>query len=231
MVSGLKALWGIVEERNATLFYIAGGLLVISLLEYLAGFFRIADTLRVQYINLGSVIFNPLSSILAFLAILGLFPVHSDRAPRSARSGALFLGLAIIISAGYLIGNTLSMISRMVEMKLAPAFTYSIPYIMISLVAYGGTYLLFSYAVFETNSYPRLLGYVLLIPAFVQFVWFAEHIIGFQNIPMPIQRWISLSLHFIEMLALLGLGYILNNPEKFTNIQLGHYFNRTQHRA
>ena len=97
MLSKLGEIWKSVEQRNITLFYVAGALMLIPILEQIAAKLRLADLLTFNYISLGSSIWTPLASIFVFLALLGLFHVHTDRAPRSAKNGAVLAGIAILI--------------------------------------------------------------------------------------------------------------------------------------
>lgn len=151
MKSALQPL----EDRNATLFLIAGGLLVVF-----------AVLLGVEGLTGGSTpedVFGPPGFAIAALGLLGLYPALAERSRWLAGIGAV---AAAIASVGWAVLTVLSILELAgVSGMAAPEET------VFGAVALGATglgmllgYPLIAIATLRSDEHPRTLGLLLLAP-------------------------------------------------------------------
>jgi hypothetical protein len=205
--------------------------LALSLIEILAATFQLAAILPISSINLGAGLWIPLSSIVALIGLLGFYPNSSANPSPLIKWSKVSLGIAAVINLGQLISNILYLITQWIGLVgwYIPLIR-SLPITIISLIATVATFLALSYYLRRTDSHPQLLGFLLLMPAFTSVGWLGVQLLGHQIIPISISTWISVSFFSINMLAYTGIGYVVQNPDQFRNIQLGKLLNNTQHR-
>lgn len=146
------------ERWSATLFLVAGGVLVVHAithgLEAFAGF---------EYPWHHEFPFGVAGMVLGFVALLGLYPKAADRMPKLARTGAV---LAVLGSAGWIVTG-LSIFARELGAE-PPAALEAVALPMIFGVVLG--YLAFSVAGLRTDTVSRTTALVLLTPVLVMVV-------------------------------------------------------------
>ncbi|GEM_PF-5607076 len=213
MVSNLKDRLKSLEPHSPLLFYIAGGLTLVFTYMIAAVIFQLP---KIELRGGTSVLFNA-ADILVILAIFGLYRVLSEEAPRLTRYGLISLAIAGVLYIYYLISNSLWLISKLTNTRLAPSFLHSNigNYALVLIVLVG--FALFSLALIQSDHYPKILGILLIIPAFTTLTsGFQAYLIP-EVITMDASNWISLITSGLEGLALIGMGFVVANREKVKN--------------
>lgn len=157
-------LWRVLEDRSATLFLVAGGLLAVF-----------AGLLGVEATTGGSApedVFGPPGYAVAALGLLGLYPALADRSRWMAGIGAVAAAAAAV---GWTILTVLSVLEVAgLSGEAAPEET------VLGAVALGATglgmilgYPLFAIASLRSDPHPRTLGLLLLAPPVIFVAVFA----------------------------------------------------------
>lgn len=158
MIHDSSSRWGSLERWSATLFLIAGGVLVVHAithgLEAFAG---------IEYPMHHEFPFGIAGMTLGFIALLGLYPKLVDRMPKLARAGA---AVAVLGGVGWLVMG-LALFAEEVGAE-PPAAIEAVGLVMIVGVILG--YLAFGVASLRTDIVSRTTGLVLLTPVVVMIV-------------------------------------------------------------
>lgn len=149
--TGLDAIGG----RSDGLFFVAGGLLVVF-----------ASLLGLQSFTGTSVpedVFGPSGFAVAFVGLLGLYPVLVEETPWSARAGAFFAAVGTVgaaVTAGGSLGAALGVLP-----DEPPAWVGIFMVAMVVGMLPG--FVTFAVATLRSSVYPRALGLLLLAPPVV----------------------------------------------------------------
>lgn len=147
--------WKSLEESSATLFLVAGGLMVVHTVVHVV----IAFT-NTNYPLHHELPFGVVGHMLAFVALLGLYPKLVTRSPKLARAGA---GLAVFGTVGwFVIGATT--FSEDLGVTL-PTWLGAFGLLTIFTVILG--YLLFGIASLRTEIVTRTTAFVIMTPVLV----------------------------------------------------------------
>ena len=166
MAGASSSQWDSLERSSATLFLIAGGLLVIHAvthgLEAFAG---------IEYPVHHEFPFGVGGMTLGFIALLGLYPKMADRLPTLARAGAV---VAVLGGVGWLVMGV-ALFAEVLGTE-PPASIEAIGLVMVSGVILG--YLAFSVASLRTDIVSQTTGLILLTPVLVMVMNLAVAITG-----------------------------------------------------
>ena len=152
----ISPYWTSLERRSATLFIIAGGLLV--------GHAAIRGIRAFTDIPTPMDGFGPAGFLLGFLGLLGFYPALSERSPWLARVGALLaivpiLDYALILAWGF--AEMAGVVPHLFELLPGAIF---FPIHQSAMVL---TYGLFGVATLRVGSLPQKVGILLVIPSFL----------------------------------------------------------------
>lgn len=103
--------------------------------------------------------FGPVMNVVAFSALLGLYPVLADRRPWLARAGGIFAALAIVGSVLTLVA-TAGLVSEGVTWLAASQLLFIIVGMTLAFLAFGAASL-------RSEVYSRTVGLLLLAPVVV----------------------------------------------------------------
>lgn len=179
-----------VDGKSATLFLVAGGLLVIFAASTGARVFADAGVSAVHSI------FGPAGFFVGVLGLFGLYPALADRSPWLAR-GAVAIGTVplvgwfVIAAAG--IGSTAGVLPGASVLLPGPAF---IAVFLLTILAY----VLFATTSLRADVHSRTVGLLLLAPAAV----FLTLIVGTQVFRQV--EWFEFVLDSGHALAHLAIG-------------------------
>lgn len=155
MVGNSTGRWEWLEQWSATVFLVAGGLMVIHTMVH--GLIAFTDT---NYPLHHEMPFGVLGHILAFVALLGLYPRLGTRSPKLARTGA---GLAVLGIVGwFVIGAQTLLADAGVPL---PAWLDIFALMTIVTVILG--YLVFGVAGLRTDNVTQTTALVILTPVLV----------------------------------------------------------------
>lgn len=158
MVGANASRWDAIERWSATLFLVAGGVLVVHAithgLEAFAG---------IEYPWHHEFPFGVAGMFLGFVALLGLYPKTAGRMPKLARAGAV---VAVLGAAGWLVMGVAVLAEELGTEP--PAWIDAVGLVMIFGVVLG--YLAFGVAGLRTDIVSQTTGLVLLTPVVVMVV-------------------------------------------------------------
>lgn len=143
------------EQRSSTLFLLAGGLMVVHTAIHVL----IAFT-NVNYPLHHEMPFGVVGHVLAFVALLGLYPLLVTRTPKLARTGA---GLAVLGTVGWSVIGASTLAEYLGVTP--PAWLGLIGLVTILTVILG--YLAFAVAGLRTDVVTRTTALVILTPVLV----------------------------------------------------------------
>jgi hypothetical protein len=150
-----KGSWNILEQWSSTLFLIAGGLMVVH-----TGVHALIAFTNTNYPLHHELPFGVVGHILAFVALLGLYPQLVARGPKLARVGA---GLAVLGTVGWFVIGAQTL-SETLGVGL-PAWLGVFAILTIVAVILG--YLAFGVAGLRTGIVTRTTAVLLLTPVLV----------------------------------------------------------------
>lgn len=179
-----------IEGKSATLFLVAGGLLVVFAANTGARTFADAGVSAVHSI------FGPAGFFVGIVGLFGLYPALADRSPLLARAAAVVAAVPLVgwfVVAGAGIGSTARVLPGASVLLPGPAF---IVVILTTLLAY----VLFAATSLRTDAHSRTVGVLLLAPAAV----FLTLIVGAQVLPPA--EWLEFAIDSGHALALLAVG-------------------------
>lgn len=146
--------WGVVEERRAAAFVIAGILYLIS---------GILSGLNMHLVPQGGVLWLYAGNIALAMGLLGFYPELADRTPRLALAGVACIGLAVIAQVGSTVVLFGIAADRGVQLSgghvwgAASVFGAAL-FVIVYLLAAG----LLGIAILRTDSLSQSIGYLVL---------------------------------------------------------------------
>lgn len=167
MSSGPRRGWKTLERWSPWLFLTAGLLLAVYAL--LNGLEASTDMtfeqkgLEVAY-------------VLGFLGLLGLYPKTVDRRPWLVRVGAIAAGLGVIAFSVFTLNN----VAEFAGLVSGDPPGWSI-FAMMAAVGFILGYFAFAAAVLRSNSLPKIIGLVLLVPPIVIVFMIAHLAVGMDS--------------------------------------------------
>lgn len=141
-----------IEGRSAGLFFVAGGLLVVF--ASLLGLQALTSTVAPEDV------FGPSGFAIAFVGLIGLYPVVVEETPWSARAGA-FCAVVGAVGAAVTAGGSLGAVLGVLPEE-PPAWVGAFMIAMVVGMVPG--FVAFAAATLRTSVYPRRLGLLLLAP-------------------------------------------------------------------
>lgn len=177
MVKGGSLLWSRLESRCRDVFRIAG----IGFAGY-AGLkvTRLATSITVP--DVVSVTIGHLGLLVLVFGLLGLYPRVSEAAPRLARAGA---GMSILsaLCSGILIVAVTHLTFTMTGYPAIPQDTargllppfVGVVLLLVSILTLLLGFLLIGVAILQTDTVPRRIGYLLLVPSVMWTALFIMH--------------------------------------------------------
>ncbi len=198
MTLSVKRLWKWLDEWNATIFLVAGGLSLLGTILAVAG-----ALLSMSMQGPASVIVFT-GTVLSFVALLGFYPRLADRAPRLAQVGILFIMFPFLFVFVLLVWHSPELVGVEVPSLLN--------YLPASRLVYGATFVLsgVGIAIFGVISLradtfvPAIGGFLLVLAASWLFLIGTASVYGF-----PIPNWVANVQGVIMGAALFGIGYLL----------------------
>ena len=170
MVGVSTSQWGALERTSATLFLVAGGVLVVHAITHgLEAFSGFAYPWHHEFP------FGVAGMALGFVALLGLYPRVVERLPKLARVGAsvaVLGGIAWVVMGLVIFAEELG--------AEPPAVIGAVGLVMIVGVILG--YLAFSIAGLRTDAVSRITGLALLTPVMVMIANIGVGIAGFGSL-------------------------------------------------
>jgi len=190
--------------KSSPLFFVAAGLMAIVTGLFAAEVFldRGMETL------LG--IFAPAGFGIAFLGLLGLYSTLVDRAPWSARVGAIALVIGVIGTLVLVVGHAGELAGLYAE---APAWVAAANLLLLGGVVLG--FGAFGVGVLRTGTQSRPAGLLLLWPTVV----FGGLIIvvGTFILNASFPHWVHVGHSASEAVVYLSLGYLIRSGEPATD--------------
>lgn len=189
-------LLGSLEARRTSLFYLAGGLMVLVAGLFAAEVFMDRELETV----LGTV--APGGFGIAFLGALGLYATIRERSPWLARTGAVAFGVGVAGALVLVVGNGAAVVGLYAEAPAAidPANLLLIVGLLLGFGAYG-------VGALRTGTPSRTVGVLMLWPAVV----FAGIIIVVLTLLMAVSlpHWVHVVHSLSEAAVYLALGYLV----------------------
>lgn len=148
-------LWNSLEKRNATLFFVAGGLLVV---------FAVNTGLRTfvgQSSPLVQGLVAPAGFFVGVLGLLGLYPAIADRIPTSAHAAGVLAG----VTAAYWIVIVAGSLGEIAGALPASEELFPMAFFVGVYVAMLLTYALFGAVTLHAGVHSRTVGLLVLGPA------------------------------------------------------------------
>lgn len=155
MASTSTDRWESLERWSATLFLVAGGLLVVH-----AGIHVLTAFTSVNYPLHHEVPFGFVGMMLGHVALLGLYPQLIDRSPRLAQAGAV---PTVLGAVGWLVIGA-SSLAESLGVTAPPWLGIAGPFVILGVVL---GYLVFGVAGLRTDVVSRTTALVLVTPALV----------------------------------------------------------------
>jgi len=155
MVRTSTKKWEWLEQWTGTLFLVAGGLMVVH-----TGVHGLIAFTDITYPLHHELPFGVVGHVLAFLALLGLYPQLVARSPTLAHAGAI---LAVIGTVGWVIIG-ITALSETLEVTLPEWIGI---FGLVTIVVFILGYLVFSIASFSTGIVSRTTAIIILTPALV----------------------------------------------------------------
>jgi hypothetical protein len=147
--------WNALEQWSATLFLVAGGLLVVHTVIHVLMAFT-----NVTYPFHHEVPFGVVGMILGLIALLGLYPQLGDRSPKLARTGAI---LAVLATFGWLVIGTTALAE---DLGMSPPDWLGI-FGILTILTFSLGYLVFSAAGLRTDIIARATALAVGTPVVV----------------------------------------------------------------
>lgn len=144
---------------------------------------------------------GPISSVLGILGILALYPSLFDSAPRLSRISIIVLVIAVVCR---ITGFAGSQLVKLYQFEVIVPLLSFLLYATFTTLFVG--FLLLGVAIFSTDQYPNLIGYLLLVPALLAAVGFASFLLQIYGYMIG---WIFTMSLCIQALDYLALGYII----------------------
>lgn len=147
--------FAILEGRSATLFVVAGGLLLVFAAN--TGFRTFTDA-SVPAIH---SVFGPGGFFVGVLGLFGVYPALADRSPKLARAVGVVAAIPLV---GWFLITALGL-GNAVGVLPGPSVVLPGPTPIVVFLTTMLAYLLFGATTLRTGSHPRTVGFALLLPA------------------------------------------------------------------
>lgn len=154
--------WESLERMSPTFFLIAGGFFLINAVIVVSGITTGSERMTTL---LGET-FNAAAWASALVGLLGLYPHLADRSRWLSRIGAVCATIGVIVFT-VLSGLSFAFYARIVEGSIQNLVPLILPGVILGGVL---SFLLFGIVTLRTETYPRVIGGLLLLPPLIVFL-------------------------------------------------------------